>query len=873
MSFITSLLGLDKPKKKQNQDSEIALNQENKGKAQEIQFSTEELKEIVKTLNSIVMPVMGDNATLSERQSYPDHVGLMDIIQSMMIVKPNFEHEYLEAIEFLAKYNPDVSNAVENIALANTSITTYFDDSVGERQKKMMLMEIETLRKNWYQFSKSEYGLVADMITQLAIYGATSTEAIVRNDLNGIGRIVLPSPVNIYHLYDDKTGTYYPVQKIPKNYMPFGGKTVNGQYVLLNPELYQYSTIRRIGESPYGIPPFLSALNSLVIQKDMVENMKKIINKLGLLGFLNVILKKPTQLPNEPNNKYEERVMSKMSENAGRIKTGMKSGFMVSYEGTELDMNNIAANNATGAERLMDMNDRMVISGLKQDPSMMGKNNTTTETFARVILAKLGVQLRAYQETIAPVLAHYDLLHLRLKGYKLKSITHEFDSVMLGDKIKEEEAYGKKIDNVIKLRDENLIDQQTAANMLDFEKPAGDAPKKNQGDQDEDNEKEDKPSGDDSKETKKTDPDNIEENSKGKILCEECGYDCSKEKENGMGWGICPECTSVYLTSMNKFSYTSSCCEHHSNGNHVGNTYSYNKHQQSLGISKEEEELWGAYDSAIKAKYEKTIKKISGMVISGLKTIPTGATQREVITNIMYSLYRKWDSEFINEIQPVVARFVRQAYQTYRSEKKVFGGTNKKIPDATFELRDIRAIEFYKKADNLYLGKFIKDEDTIKRVNKWIAEKYLTEEIPIGRNSDGINMFKKEFSELMIQEDWKIRRIIDTSMNRVRNTAAVSYMEQAGVKRFEILGIGDGLQCEYCASMQGKTFSIETELKKHEVLFSGPPENVIAISPFITDLDMTPSKVKNTSSKQLQTMGIGAPPFHPHCRDTIVADI
>lgn len=786
------------------------------------------------------------------RTTIPDQVTLMDVVNNLMLVKPGFEQEYLEAIEWLAKVHPDVSNAVENMGMANTPYKTYFDEGIKPEIEKKMLEELDALHSRWYQFSSSKSGLTGDLFTQLAIYGAESTEGEIETNLKGIKRIVLPSPINIYFAYDRKTGDYLPYQKVPKNSQDLvqGLKLVNGQYLKLNPLTYRYQTIRRIGETPYGVPPFLSALNALAIQKDMVENLKYIIQKIGLLGFLSVLLQKPQAIPGENQTKYDSRLEKYLDTQADQVKKGLRTGFTVGYTKTEVDMKSVGSTSAEGADKLMNMNDRMVMTGLKQDPSMMGMNNTTTETFARVMFAKLGTQYAAYQEAVATVLAYYDLLHLQLLNYPVKKVIHEFEPVALSDKIKDEEAYGKKIANVILLRDENIIDQDMAANMLDFEEPAGpapdksaiitgvdpNAPKDNAGNTPGAKDGK-KPKGD----GKKTDPGN--------------NADDAKKKQKAANWR---EIAITLGADKPSYDYEHGCeCHKHS-------------HNDSYGLTPLEENMWGGYNDAARRKFEKAVKKMTRQVATALQQLPEGSSVSQVIDSVMFHIMTNWGEDFGAEIKPVINKYVREAYNYYRNSKAPFGNTKKKIPEATLELRDIRALEYYKKSDNLYLGKFITDDDTIKRVNQWINDKYIAGDMPIGRNSPGIDAFKTEFGDKIMAEDWKIRRIIDTTMNRVKNNAAVNYMNQAGVEKFEILGVSDQLQCDFCASLQGKKFKVTSELSKLDLITSSAPENVTVLSPFITALDMSPAEVKKKSAADLQDLGIGCPPFHGHCRDTIV---
>lgn len=137
-----------------------------------------------------------------------------------------------------------------------------------------------------------------------------------------------------------------------------------------------------------------------------------------------------------------------------------------------------------------------------------------------------------------------------------------------------------------------------------------------------------------------------------------------------------------------------------------------------------------------------------------------------------------------------------------------------------------------------------------------------------------LTAFKDEFAGMLDLQDWKIVSILSTTVNKMRNSAALSYMAQAEVAKFEIRGIGDRLQCEYCKSMQGRQFSVETALTKLDGLVTSDPAYVKAVSPFITDVFKGKDgreMMAGLTDEAIQASGIDMPSYHPSCRDRIVA--
>ena len=267
-------------------------------------------------------------------------------------------------------------------------------------------------------------------------------------------------------------------------------------------------------------------------------------------------------------------------------------------------------------------------------------------------------------------------------------------------------------------------------------------------------------------------------------------------------------------------------------------------------------------------KYQNAIKASAANVVFTLaNTLPEAGVQ-EIVDKVLYTTFLGWDKEFLQKIKPQVQKWTAKLYKEFRTDKAIFGDANN-IPSAKFSLPDTRAMEFYAQADNFYLGKFITDPDTKKKVADFIADEYLKGGGAIGRDSASLQKFKEAFTDVLAGEDWKIRRIVDTSVNRMRSSGSVQYMRQAGVETFKIVGVMDRLTCPYCESMHGRHFSVTKFAEKVDTL-SFSPDSLPDQFPFITGM-YAAEDLDSVSIEELESKGIGLPPFHPHCRDSIVA--
>ena len=799
-------------------------------------------------------PAIGNDTTMPAkggRSSVPETVSLYgSIISEFSMIMPDFEIEMLKVIEYLAIYNGDVSYAVENMVdLGNTPYTVSFNEDMDEAQEKLMFKELDMINKTWY--SGGVNSLINDLLTQIAINGAISAEAVPQLDLKGIKEVVLVAPRMIRFKWDKDLETYMPYQKLQA---ALGTADITNMNLHpLNPVTYKYYALKRISERPYGIPPLLSALDSIDMEKDMLRNMRSVIKKLGLFGFLSVLVKAPLKNVEmgETDAAYQARCLTYLKNILPGIQDGFNSGIVLGFEGVhKFEMQGESAN-AKGAKEIIELITTMKMAGLKQDPLMLGRNFNVAETMARVILAKLTTHVKNYQTLVASFLEDVFKMHLLMKGYKIDTLTVAFEPAALSDKSKDQVGRTAEIANAITLRNEGITDQQQTANALGFDEPAEDAPLYpvlNPNDKNAN-----KPQDGTEKGTSKKKND-------GETDAGSTDYDISRS---------IAEYELAIRQSDAVFEYDCPCgCSSNSHAN----TASYEK--TSLG--KKIDDFARQYAAASNNVYKKAVDKVTLKIGEELAQMGNGATVQQVTDRVIATLYKEWGTAFSEAEKKVVKQHVAEAYSFFRKDTSVFGGKLKDIPAATFNLSDARALNYFQRSDNFYLGRFITDPDTKKRITEMIKKDYLENGAPIGNNKEQIAKFKSSFADAMDTEDWKIRRVIDTSVNKMRNYAAINYMNEAEVERFVIAGIGDGLQCNWCAAMQGKTFSVSVAMDKVKDAVGTDPETVKGVTPFATSVFKGADgvdRLKSLTGDEIQMEGVDAPPFHCGCRDVVVAEL
>jgi hypothetical protein len=400
------------------------------------------------------------------RVSAPDNDS--SIISSLQgknqLVTPSFRREVIPLIRNLYKVNPDMSIALQDMfKLSNTGHEITFPNNTDDEADKMR-EHLRLATKRWSMYTSGIDGLVNKMIVQLLVGGAISVEGVPNNKLDGISTIIFVKPESIIFERDSE-GVYRPYQ-INRGYDPAN----RGNYIKLNPDTYVYAGMYNDTDEPYGIPPFMAALDSFKSQQDMKSNFKNIMEQVGMVGFLEAKMAKPDQLGNESNKAYEARLNRLLRQLKTNLKEGMKEGVVTGYiDDHEFTLNSTTAE-LSNLNVPWDMNQQSVANGLGVNGCIIGTGNST-EASTGINLSKMISQLKNVQSTVAFVLDFIYSLELRLAGFNNKGLTITWGTTTVTDDVKIQQARQYKIQNCDLLYKAGIISQYQYAWEMGYDSP------------------------------------------------------------------------------------------------------------------------------------------------------------------------------------------------------------------------------------------------------------------------------------------------------------------------------------------------------------------------------------------------------------------
>lgn len=391
------------------------------------------------------------------------------LVKGLKIVKPSFLFEAIPVIRKLSIVNPNISQALDNIvSLGNTGHRISFDDRVDNKQVAEMKLHLDRKKLDWSEGTAGMDGLVNKMIAQIMIGGALSNEWIPKMDLSGVEKIALINPEEIRFGYSATRRKYIPLQKPPDTIL---SNDPAKEYIELNENTYKYYAINGDQELPYGIPPYLPTLAAVKTQGIMNDNIKFIIELMGIVGFLEVLISTPDMEHDESDKEYKAELELLLDEAKAQIQKGFRDGVIVGVEGAHEFKFHSVTKDTRGATELFQQNELQFMSGLKQDASLMGRSYGTSETQISVVFTKLLSQLKNIQSIVKRNLEFGYALELRLAGFEFTTITVEFKRSTLLDELKFQQAEEIKIRNSNALYLDGIISQDEYADRMGFDAP------------------------------------------------------------------------------------------------------------------------------------------------------------------------------------------------------------------------------------------------------------------------------------------------------------------------------------------------------------------------------------------------------------------
>lgn len=381
--------------------------------------------------------------------------------------------EILDYIELLATYNPDYSQAVENIKTLANSGHELFVEAGSDLQQRRIKDLLEDKARTLQESHGGVDGIIDKLLDQAATFGAMCGEWLLSEDLTDVVDFADINPKTIRFFWEEDAQKWAPYQRVSAAQeadAKKAGQTTKGGCVKLNQVTFHYYAFDAAPNSPYGTPPFLAALGNIAIQRDMIANMSQIVKKIGLLGIIDVVVEQLPPVAGESSEEYMSRAEGYLDAYAGVVQDMVRDGGMVHFDDVEIKATSLAGN-AAGATNIFKQNEELIFSGLKSMPSVQGRSYSTTETYAGVAYDIIIRNTRKYQRAAKRMIESGYYLIAAVNGMAPKSIKLEFNENKTLHRLQDAQAEAMEIKNALVLWVCGIIDQTMMSQRLGYNNP------------------------------------------------------------------------------------------------------------------------------------------------------------------------------------------------------------------------------------------------------------------------------------------------------------------------------------------------------------------------------------------------------------------
>lgn len=342
--------------------------------------------------------------------------------------------EIMEKLRVIRDINPDASMALWNVLrLANKGHTVEATTVNGKVHKGATSQLNELAGRVGTLYGGGTDQLINVLLMTAFTQGAIAIEVELNDDLTDVVDIHALDPYTLHYRKNRETGETQLIQFLS-----------NGDYVVLNREQVFYHPIDPDIGDPYGRSPMLPALQSVLFQAGVLNDLKKVVHHQGYERFDIKVIEEAIieNMPDHVKSAGPEAISSYVSSYINDVQAQMSElepdDDFFHTDSIEVDMVG-GAKGSMDAGTVIDVINQQIVTSLKQLPILLGRNEGSTETHGTIQWQIYVSGIESIQRSIKRVLERAYNVYLQVKGYPLKAKL-TFNALQINDRLKEAQA-------------------------------------------------------------------------------------------------------------------------------------------------------------------------------------------------------------------------------------------------------------------------------------------------------------------------------------------------------------------------------------------------------------------------------------------------
>lgn len=749
-------------------------------------------------------------------------------------LEPTIPLNVLKYITLISIVNPDLSQAVKNARLLGNNGHRIIITAKSTRVHDAAKQRLSDLARNIDPLSAGVDGFINMCFDQLMVPGALSAEAVIAPNMKSVEKVVTVPAFSVRFKYEESQF---------KKYQETGNIGGKNWLAPLNDITYAYLPISRAEGSPYAMPPFISALEPLLMQKSIFENVKYMLKKIGLLGLNIMTVARLQREQGESLEKWRARNQTHLNDVAKSVHNNYNKGILVLPEGQTCE-NKPLTQDARGVTEIIQAIEQQVFSGIGTDPALHGRSYSTTETYAGVVYNMLLNSLGNMRRLIASFLEMVYMLDLTLNGIPVDAVKLVFNEDQRLDPNTEALAQRYRLKNTLDKVNAGMIEPDQGA--------------------------------------------------------QEHGYESWYDEEKLKNLNIKPGQETFafpYDRKLQQYVHIRPVHELKTKQGSTDYTDSHRFIKDTFLISDNQCNQWTkAFHMQHSSEAEQAEEKLQEWIVEYMaRVLPYfDEMQSEKVIDWAADYVEKNADKlkdnpglFIDDLKQYLGEL--ESYKTIKENKEfgaalekvhvdmgkflktvdlsVFGESKPKV-SIQFGDGDLKAANMNKGCDQIYFSRFLNNPQFGSKIREFMTKFFERGESVFGGWTDDI---KKEFMVQFggaIQADLRtqMRLIIESGAGRLQTYSRFEQLFEGGILKATVL-VFPGCCTSICLPFSGVEIEVARvrNIIQEGFVNASSPENALE---FIKNTGLTKEDI-DISMDELLNSGRGFPKYHPHCRCTV----
>lgn len=338
-------------------------------------------------------------------------------------IQPITDYRYTDAdtlLKQLSKMDPDVSAGIWNfLRLLDSGFKAIALDKNLEPSAKMQVKLDQMLFrmagkydfKNWDALRLNISQVANQLAKYILLRGGAGLEVVLGKDKR-LYKMVVIDPITVSFKQPSK-GVFVPYQK----------NSISGEEISLAIPTFFWGILDPDADSPYETPPFLPALQAVLFNMSVMQDLQRIVKRVAFPRITIKIVEATLRKYAPAHVQFDETLMANwMNEQRASIGTALKNlapeDAAVFFDSIDVDMLETKNNATVDYKPLIQVIDQRVITGLKSLPTILGRQFSSSQTLSGVEALLYAKSVKCVQDVTISMLERALTLCLQLEGIK-----------------------------------------------------------------------------------------------------------------------------------------------------------------------------------------------------------------------------------------------------------------------------------------------------------------------------------------------------------------------------------------------------------------------------------------------------------------------